>query len=100
MRHRGAGGSAEYAMHDVYFEREKGVVGYTREARSPRLPSAAKLKAWIEEQLGSGRDTVVCGDLGCEYAREDLELWLRHAEDPPLEYDDDSSAEGASQPGL
>ena len=59
MRHRGTGGSAEYAMHDVYYEREKGVTGWTRDARTPRLPSAAQLKGWIEEQLGSGRDTAL-----------------------------------------
>jgi hypothetical protein len=87
MRHRRRDGAVEYAMHDVYLERGGRVGGYTEHARSPRMPSPAALKAWIIEHLPAAAAGVVCGDLGYTHRDYDLELWLEHVDDPPLDYE-------------
>jgi hypothetical protein len=91
MRHRGPGGSYEYAMHDVYFDSKGRVEGYTREARSPRFPSPQELRTWILDNLTAAEQGIVCGDLGYKHYDYDLVLWLRHVDQPPLDYSSESA---------
>jgi len=87
MRHRREG-HLEYAIHDVYFEGANRVSGYTEQARSPRFATTEELKAWIVATLKDESGFVVCGDLGYEHSHTDLELWLVHIDDPPIDWED------------
>lgn len=87
MRHRLDDGSFEFAVHDVFFGDDDGVLTYTIEARSPRKRSVAELKAWIISVITSGEPEVVCGDLGYAHSIEDhLMDWLELIDEPPIEY--------------
>ncbi len=87
MRHILPNGASEYAVHDVYFGKDGGIVTYTEHARSARKGSVADLEAWIRSVLSAGAQEVICGDLGYTHtAQEHLSHWLEHLHDPPLDY--------------
>jgi hypothetical protein len=86
MRHGLAPETTEYAVHEVYFNDEHRAVTWTKDAVSPHMPSPAVLKKWISDQLAAPDDGVVCGDRGYTHHHGDFELWLKHVNEPPLEY--------------
>jgi hypothetical protein len=93
MRHTLPDGRTEYAVHDVYFGRDGGVVTYTEHARSARKGSVAELEAWIRSAIAEGQAEVVCGDLGYTHMAEDhLTHWLEHIHDPPIDYPSEGGA--------
>lgn len=85
MRHRDSDGCFEYAFHDVYF-RDGKVISYTEHARSDRKATIEELEEWTRNKLPESRHGLVCGDLGYTYDADDLELWLLHVGDPPIDY--------------
>ncbi|WP_437607672.1 hypothetical protein WMF20_43375 [Sorangium sp. So ce834] len=87
MRHARSDGTVEYAVHDVYFSLYGDVEGYTKHARSPRMPSVAALQTWLEETLPMAATGVVCGDLGYTHYAPQLAQWLRHVQEEPLDYE-------------
>jgi hypothetical protein len=90
MRHRRRDGSVEFAMHDVYFNENGEVSGYTVQARSPRFPTVEGLQSWLEVKIEDGAG-VVCGDLGSEHSSDDFELWLNHVTEEPIAYEEVSN---------
>jgi hypothetical protein len=87
IRHPLPDGSAEYAVHDVYFGKDGDVITYTEHARSARKGSVAELESWIRSVLSEGKMEVVCGDLGYTHTiDEHLSHWLEHIHDPPIDY--------------
>ena len=89
MRHRVADGRHEYAIHDVYFDAHGAVEGYTSAARSNRFGSVAELRQWILTTLGSPDNGVTCGDLRDRHSAEHLSHWLKHIDDPVIDYEGD-----------
>ncbi|XXX79550.1 hypothetical protein WMF30_12340 [Sorangium sp. So ce134] len=89
MRHARSDGTVEYAVHDVYFSLYGDVEGYTKHARSPRMPSVAALQGWLEETLPMAAAGVVCGDLGHVHYAHHLARWLRHVQEEPLDFEGD-----------
>ncbi|WP_437997638.1 hypothetical protein WMF26_44105 [Sorangium sp. So ce185] len=87
MRHARSDGTVEYAVHDVYFSLYGDVEGYTKHARSPRMPSVAALQRWLEETLPMAATGVLCGDLGYVHYAPQLAQWLRHVQEEPLDYE-------------
>jgi hypothetical protein len=86
MRHSRSDGMIEYAIHEVYFAAHGKVTGYTEDALSPRLPSVAALRAWLDEAAQSAAP-VTCGDLGYTYGAAAVVEWRRYLEEEPLDYD-------------
>jgi hypothetical protein len=86
MRHCTPDGAVAYAIHDVYFDRADRPVSWTEAARSPRFDSPASLRSWIEVQLAAPDHGVQCGDLGYEHRHDSFEQWLKHLDEPPLDY--------------
>ncbi|WP_438029967.1 hypothetical protein [Sorangium sp. So ce233] len=89
MRHARSDGTVEYAVHDVYFSLNGDVKGYTKHARSPRMPSVAALQKWLEETLPMAASGVACGDLGYMHHAPHLAQWLRHVQEEPLDHEGD-----------
>jgi tetratricopeptide (TPR) repeat protein len=92
MRHARSDGTVEFAIHEVYFAPHGKVDGYTKAALSPRLPSVAALREWLEETLQSA-PSVTCGDLGYTYSESDFTQWLQHLQEEPLDYEKNDHAE-------
>ena len=87
LRHRLPDGSAEYAIHEVYFTKDGSVVTCTEDALSDRRSSVADMESWIRLVLSEGKVEIVCGDLGYTYDEENLGHWLLHVHEPPIDYD-------------
>jgi len=88
MRHLHADGAVEFAIHDVYFTSNGSIDGYTAAARSPRTSTVNDLKAWVHNAAARGVP-VVCGDLGYIHRAEHFTSWLKHVDEPPLDYRDE-----------
>jgi hypothetical protein len=89
MRHRVVDGRDEYAIHDVYFDARGAVQGYTSAARSNRFSSVAELKQWILTMLPTADNGITCGDLAQTHSAEHLSHWLKHVDDPVIDYERD-----------
>lgn len=85
MRHSHLDGRVEYAFHDVYFRGGK-VISYTVHARSDRKATIEELEEWTRNKLPEAQRGLVCGDLGDTQHADDLDLWLVHMGDPPINY--------------
>jgi hypothetical protein len=96
MRHARGDGTVEYAIHEVYFASHGKVDGYTQDALSPRLPSVAALREWLEEALQTAT-SVTCGDLGYTYGEANLTQWLRYLREEPLDDEGDDHADTVQQ---
>lgn len=92
MRHRKEVGHEEYAIHEVYFDADGQVQRYTRDALSPREASIAALRATLISFLEQDGEEVLIGDLGYAYSNEDIEWWLEHIDDAPLDYEQEDEA--------
>lgn len=92
MRRARADGTFDFAIHEMYFASHGKVAGYTKQALSPRLPSVAALRSWLEGAVKAATP-VTCGDLGNTYGERDFTLWLRYLQEEPLDdVDDDHEA--------
>lgn len=87
MRH--SGDREVYAIHEVYFYRGGGVAGYTTDSLSDRYPTIVNLKSELESFLKSELESIQCGDQNYTYDKADVEFWLKHINDPVLEYEDE-----------
>jgi len=81
--------SEEFAIHEVYFSDFGNECGLTADAVSSRYTSVKKLKVALEEFIVSNLESIHCGDLNYEYFREDVNLWLKHINDPVLDCSND-----------
>jgi exonuclease III len=86
LRHTVSKVAEEFAVHEVYFSDFGNKWELTEDAVSSRYRSVKELKAGLEKFISSGAKSMRCGDSNYEYFREDIELWLKHIDDPVLEY--------------
>ncbi len=89
MRHRVDEGRCEYAIHDVFFDADGNIATYTSAARSNRFSTVAELKTWILEMLSKAENAITCGDLGYSHSVDHLSHWLKHVDDPVLDYENE-----------
>jgi hypothetical protein len=87
MRHRTAAGSEEYAIHEVYLGADRQVQAYTQDALSPREPTIEDLRVRLTSLLKREDEKVLTGDLRYAYCKEDIEWWLEHIDDAPLDFE-------------
>lgn len=85
MAHRRADGK-EYAIHDVYFNENGHIEGYTVQARSPRETSIEKLRQNLMALMNQDAEEFILGDLGYSYSKDDIQFWLEFIEYPPLDH--------------
>ncbi len=86
LRHKRNDGSEEYAVHEAFYGDYGKTWGPTESAVSNRFASVQTLRASLEQFLESGVESMICGDRGYRYYCEDVELWMRHIEDPVLDF--------------
>jgi exonuclease III len=88
LRHLTDDASELFAIHDVYFSDFGQTWGETIDALSPKFTSVEALKQFLQDFLSSEIESIRCGDKNYEYFREDIELWLKHCDDPVLDYEE------------
>ena len=86
MRHQNNTGSAQFAIHEVYFDEKNQVVSYTTDALSPKADSINDLKQTLIAFIKSHNDMIVCGELNYEYSKSDIQMWLENIDRTPLDY--------------
>jgi hypothetical protein len=91
MRHS-KGSSEEYAIHEVYFDEDGNVDGYTMDTLSPVAPSIEALRAALLSLLQQGEEEIVSGELGYTYEREEIEDWLECLNAPAIDYEGEGVA--------
>jgi hypothetical protein len=85
LRHHAAAGDVEYAVHEVYFDDDGRVLGYTEDALSPRQPSLEQLREALLRLLAEGVTTIRTGDLSYEHDSEYVEEWLACLNTQPID---------------
>ena len=86
MRHLSEQGKS-FAFHDVYFDEDGNVDGYTLHARSPYKKSVDELKDCLQSLLRTETDSLALGDLRYEYTKDELLSWLDYIDSPPITYE-------------
>ncbi len=86
MRHAKQGGPDEFAIHEVYFSENDEIVTWTEDTLSPREDSVQGLRETLEWFLAQPNEHIECGDLHYSYAKEDIENWLSHIDQPVIDY--------------
>ncbi len=88
MHHRSKDDEDFFAIHEVYFTAGGDIDGYTQSALSPKEKSVQSLKTRLIDILDQNEDGIALGDAGYVYYKEEIELWLKHIQDPVIEYDE------------
>ena len=86
MRHIGGRKGDEYAIHEVYFDKDDNVVTYTSDALSPLETSVINLKNILLKCLNQVSDEIALGDSQYPYSRKDIEFWLSFIDESPIDY--------------
>ncbi len=86
MHHKSKDNEEYFAIHEVYFTEDGDIDGYTENALSPKEKSVQSLKTRLSTILDQSEGEITLGDAGYGYDEEDIELWLKHIQDPVIEY--------------
>lgn len=79
LHHQTSDGSAEYAVHEVYFNVFGEIIDWTEDALSPRLPDVHALRKDLQrliEQAEPPKYRVISGDNEQSYRLSEVRAWL------------------------